>query len=238
MDVLYRWPPAAAYGKTVPKEQIYQHAKVTAAVKDAFVAQVAHITWAYTLAERTVNLAGAAAVPEIQVFVIDAKGSDVAHQVLATIDRAVTSPIIFEIAVSDGLFACTRMAAAAGPAAAAAGESPGGRRASTPVRKRTAGPYYSTPWIRTDLDRVPVPTALSLPALYAAILQQIAGVAQQPGAAVSEVSARLGEIRALQREVAALTKRMHAERQFNRKVELHRMLSQRNAELGRLQRSG
>lgn len=232
MDALYRWPPAAAYGKTVPKEQIYQHAKLTAAVRDRFVAQVSRITWAYTLAERTINLPGTQAIPEIQVFAIEAKGSDVATQILATIDRAVTTPIIFEIAVSDGLFACTRMAAAVKGSAVKGQALKGSVSGSTSARP--AGQYYSTPWIRTDIARVPIPTAISLPDLYAAIVQQIAGVAPQPGAAVSEVSARLGQIRALEREIAALTKKMHAEKQFNRKAELHRELKTKQTELATL----
>ena len=45
-----------------------------AAVREKFVAEVQRITWAYKLAENTINLPGTSAVPEIQVFQIDAKG--------------------------------------------------------------------------------------------------------------------------------------------------------------------
>ena len=60
------------------------------------------ITWAYKLAESTINLPGSGEVPEIQVFEIEAKDDDVAEGVLAAIDKAVRTPIIFEISRGEG----------------------------------------------------------------------------------------------------------------------------------------
>ena len=73
-DVLYRWPDSAKFGKTIPKTKFYEHASVSTAVRGRFVAEVDRITWAYKLAESTINLAGTTEVPEIQVLVIKAKG--------------------------------------------------------------------------------------------------------------------------------------------------------------------
>ena len=80
-------------------------------MREKFVAEVQRITWAYKLAETTINLPGTTAVPEIQVFQIDAKGDDVSESVLAAIDKAVKTPIIFEITRGDGPERRTRMVA-------------------------------------------------------------------------------------------------------------------------------
>ena len=74
---LYRWPEAARFGRVVPKSKFYEQGTVPAAVREKFVSEVQRITWAYKLAENTINLPGTSAVPEIQVFQIDAKGRDV-----------------------------------------------------------------------------------------------------------------------------------------------------------------
>src|SRR4051794_9967060 len=95
--LLYKWPKAAAFGRVVPKNKFYDHTSLGSAVKDRFVSDIRRITWAYKLAEFTINLPGSAEVPEIQIFEIEAKGEDVGEVVLAAIDKAVRTPIIFEI---------------------------------------------------------------------------------------------------------------------------------------------
>src|SRR5262245_23112613 len=95
--ILYQWPAAAKFGRIVPKTKFYERAGVSVKVRGKFVSDVQRITWAYKLADTTIHLRGDAAVPEIQVFVIDVKGADVADDMLAAIDKAVQFPIIFEI---------------------------------------------------------------------------------------------------------------------------------------------
>src|SRR5690625_2345043 len=110
--LLYRWPPAAKFGRVVPKTKFYEHAAISSTVKDRFVSEVRKITWAYKLAESTINLPGSAEVPEIQVFEIESKEDDVAEGVIAWIDKAVRTPIIFEISREDGGGGSIRMVAA------------------------------------------------------------------------------------------------------------------------------
>ena len=111
-DLLYNWPTAAKFGSRVPKEKFYEHGIVSTAVREKFVSEVQRITWAYKLAESTINLSGSTAVPEIQVFHIDTKTGDVADQVLSAIDKAIQYPIIFEITRATAGEAQIRMAAA------------------------------------------------------------------------------------------------------------------------------
>ena len=102
----------------MPKTKFYEHASLGSTVKDRFVSDVRRITWAYKLAESTINLPGSAEVPEIQVFEIEAKGDDVAEGVLAAIDKAVRTPIIFEISrgrAADGPSAWSPLTSSSAP---------------------------------------------------------------------------------------------------------------------------
>ena len=215
-DILYRWPEAAKFGKRVPKEKFYEHGTVSAAVREKFISEVQRITWAYKLAEATINLPGTPTVPEIQVFTIDAKTDDVSEAVLGAIDKAIPFPIIFEIARQRG-------------------EQPEARTVAAHKQLGTVAPkisaYYSTGWQPSDTTRQAMPTAITLPALYAALLQPLTPITARPGEEMSDVADRLAAVRKLEREVAALERKLRTEPQLNRKVELRRTLKTKQHEL-------
>lgn len=215
-DVFYRWPEAARVGSRVPKEKIYGQGTATAATRERFVSEVAQITWAYKLAESTINLPESDAVPEIQVFRVDAKEEDVSEQVLAAIDRAIPFPIIFEIKRTNRGIEQVR--------ATAAHKQPG-------VKVIKTSQYFSTGWIDAEAERRPLPTAISLSALYVALLEPLTEVAVRQGETMSEVADRLKEVGKLEREITALQRRIRNEKQLNRKIELRRTLKTREAQL-------
>ncbi len=204
-DVLFAWPAAAAFGRRVPKEKLYEHGSVTAAVRERFIADVAIIEWAYKLAESTIKLPGSAEVPEVQVFRIAAKGDDVPDTVLAAIDRAVAYPLVFEVTRG----AEVRMTAA--------------------VKK--LGAYHSAGWMPATQDRQPLPTAITLAGLYTAIVAPLLPVSSRAAESPLELAARMQAVAKLERDIAATETRLRTEPQFNRKLDLRRALSALRAEL-------
>lgn len=215
-DILYRWPEAAKFGRRVPKEKFYEHGTVTTVVREKFINEVQRITWAYKLAETTINLPGTPAVPEIQVFTIEAKTDDVSEAVLSAIDKAIPFPIIFEIARHGGEQSEARTVAAH-------------KQLGAGTPKLSA--YYSTAWQPGDTSRQAMPTAITLPALYAALLQPLTPITARPGEEMSDVADRLATVRKLEREVASLERKLRTEPQLNRKVELRRTLKTKQHEL-------
>ena len=210
-QVLFRWPTNAAFGRAVPKSKIYEHGKVRTALRERFIDEVQRITWAYKLADVTIHLGGTPAVPEIQVFVVEAKGEDVSDDVLATIDRSVNFPIIFEVANSESV-----------------------RTAATQkslIGRPMIGAYFTTDWQPADATRRPLPTAIDLPGLYEELLAALAQVERRAGETMSEATVRLDRARKLQRDIAALEKKLRAEPQLNRKIEIRRQIIARNPSL-------
>ena len=217
--LLYRWPKAAEFGRVVPKNKFYENGQVTATVKEKFVHEVQRITWAYKLAESTINLPGTKALPELQVFQIDAKGDDVSDVVLSAIDKAVRTPIIFEVTRGTAASPQTRMVCAH-------------KHVGAGVPK--VGAYLTTPWHGADTGRVPIPTAINLPTLYAALLEPLLPISTRPGEELSEVAARLVAARQLEREIGTLERKIPNEPQLNRKVELRRALKTKQGSLADL----
>jgi hypothetical protein len=215
-DLLYRWPIAAKFGSRVPKEKFYERGTVTSAVKESFVAEVQRITWAYKLAKATINLPGNPAVPEVQVFQVDAKNDDIHEPALTAIDKAIRFPIIFEITRGDGANRSVRMVAAHKQLGAGAPK---------------VSAYYSTGWQPTDTERQPLPTAITLAALYTALLDPLTPVSSRPGEEVSELAVRLQAVHKVEREIASLERKLRTEPQLNRKIELRRTLKSKQLEL-------
>lgn len=213
-DLLFRWPQSARFGRRVPKEKFYEHTRVSASVKEKFVSEVARITWAYKLAETTINLPSTREIPEIQIFEVAARGSDVSEQVLATIDRAIPSPIIFEITREPSDTKQIRMAATQQHLAAG-------------IRKPAS--YFTTNWLDVATERAPLPTAINLSGLYTALLEPLTEVQVRAGETVAAVADRLSTISKLEREISALERKIRNEPQFNRKVELRRTLTSKQA---------
>lgn len=213
--VLFRWPPNAAVGRTVPKTKLYAHGNVRIALREKFVDDIQRITWAYKLADDTVRLRSTTAVPEIQVFTIEIKGADVSDDVLTAIDKSVHFPIIFEVASNDRV----RTVAA---------------QKTLHGKIPTIGAYFTTDWQPFDSPRRPLPTALDLPGLYEAILAALLPVEMRAGETVSEATGRLDRARKLAREIATLEKKLRTEPQLNRKIELRRQIKERTAVLSEL----
>jgi hypothetical protein len=216
---LYRWPVAARFGRVVPKSKFYQHSSLSPTARELFVDEVQRITWAFKLADETIHLRGNAAVPEIQVFSIDAKDQDVRDAVLTVIDKAISFPIIFEINRFSGEQAQSRMVAA--------------YKRLDGVNLGISG-YFSTEWVPADSPRVPMPAGLNLSGLYAGLLTPILPIATRPGEGLSEVAGRMDQARKLEREIAILEKTLRSQPQLNRKVELRRIIRDRTAVLNAL----
>ncbi|HJF15941.1 MAG TPA: DUF4391 domain-containing protein [Enteractinococcus helveticum] len=215
-DLLYQWPSAAYFGRRVPKEKFYERANVNTALREIFVAEIDHVVWAYDLAQTTINLVGTDEVPDIAVFQVKAKGSDVSEQVLSAVDRSMPRPLIFEINRDVAGKRETRMVAAHKQIGAGAPK---------------ISQYFSTSWQHADTERQPLPTAITLPALYTALLEPLTEIEVQTGESMAAVADRLKAVGKLEREIKALERKLNNEKQFNRKIELRRTLKSKQAQL-------
>lgn len=98
---LFTFPQSCAFGKILPKNKIYEHAKPSSAVRELFVTQVDKIVWQYKLAPETINLSAKHSVPEIQIFAIVLKTPELNEAVLRCIDQAIPYPIIYQLTFED-----------------------------------------------------------------------------------------------------------------------------------------
>ncbi|WP_411034294.1 DUF4391 domain-containing protein [Shinella sp. BYT-45] len=232
---LYDWPRAAAFGRVIPKNKIYEHAGANTALKDLFVREVDQIVWLHKLAPETVNLAATKQVAEIQVFRITARTATLDAQVLRAIDKAIPFPLIFEVVHGDRV----RLAAAYK------------RPSEADSARWVVGDYFQGEWQPEDAPRAPLPVALNMGALYERLLEPlvagqtaklVSGMveAPQPPAesekpvSLEERIARAEAIKAQARGVERIKARLAREKQFNKRVAINAELRAAQQELERL----
>lgn len=216
LDVLYEWPAAARVSLRVPKEKIYQQAKVSPSVKTLFVEQVERIEWSYKLAPKSTNLQASMAIPEFQVFTVVLKADELDFKVLAAIDAAVSQPVLFEVVRSSGAGTQTQLQATFKVYGA-----------------ETAKPrsYFCSEWTAADTPRRQLPVAVSLDVLYTQILSQLSEIPISPGETPQQSAARLAKIDVVRADIASLNRRIRSETQFKKKFELRVQLDAKKSEL-------
>lgn len=216
LETLYEWPAAARVSLRVPKEKIYQQAKVSPATKALFVKQVERIEWSYKLAPKTTNLHASKSIPEFQVFTVVLKDDELDYKVLAAIDAAVTLPVLFEVVRSSGESMETQLQATFKV------------QGSGTSKPRS---YFCSEWVDSSTQRQQLPDVVSLDALYSQILSRLSAIPIGPGESPQQSAARLAKIDALKADIAALIRRINAESQFKKKFALRGQLDAMKREL-------
>lgn len=221
---LIAYPKQAAFGRVLPKNKIYEHSGANTRLQRLFVEQVEQIVWQYKLAPETINLPARPGVPEIQIFSIQLKSTELHKDVLRCIDGAVQFPIVFELNRGQGDQAQTQMVATY--------KRPNEADASRWV----LSDYFATAWLPSDDERTAMPLALDMAHLYVALLRDLLPMPPRPQEALPDWIARVELAISKRREVEKTQARLVKEKQFNRKVEINATLRKLKSELEQLSR--
>ena len=195
-------------------------------MKSLFVEQVDQILWAYKLSANTLNIPQTSEVSEIQVFSVKLKGDSIDDSVLKAIDLAIPFPILFEVWEARG----------------EQGHYVAGykRKAENDQSKWFCSRYlrsetfYSSDSLAVTSEVLGLPTAIDMAELYQKLLTRLLPIPQRAAESIEEVIERLMEIQALEKQISQYKKKVHAEKQFNRKVELNKQLKNLRCELQEL----
>ncbi len=214
------YPKQATFGRTLPKNKIYEHSGAAAGVREMFVRQVEQIVWQYKLAPETINLPAKPGVPEVQIFAIQLKTPEINLDVLRCIDGAVQFPIVFELCF-DGR---TQVIAAYK------------RPSESDASRWVLSEYFATEWLPSEVQRTAMPLALDLGSLYEQVLQRLIPLLSRQQESLADLITRVEQVAAKQRDVEKTASKLAKEKQFNRKVEINACLRQLTTELEQLSR--
>jgi hypothetical protein len=214
-----RLPQDSAFGRILPKNKIYQHARPTAALKATFVEQVEKIIHTSILSHKTVNLPAKDGVKEIQVFTIILRTPTLKQDILQAIDKAIPYPTLFILSYNNKI----RYVAAY-------------KRPSEADRKKwVVSSHFASDWISEQSQPQNLPLALDLQSLYEQLMKRLIPMKSRDGQSMDELVLRAESLNVIEREAANLEKKViNKNLQFNRRVELNSQLKNLNTELKEL----
>lgn len=214
------FPKAAAVGRMLAKNKVYEHAMPTAKVKALFVSQVEKIIWAYKLSPETTNLPASKSVQEIQVFNVFLRTGILDFEVLQTIDNAIPSPILFLLHYKEKY----RYVAAYK------------RPSEADNQKWVLSLYFETEWTENSITKKELPMVLNMGGLYESLLKRLIPLSSRENETLDDLVLRVDQLRIKDREAGKLESQMKREKQFNRRVALNRTLNELKAAIAELKR--
>lgn len=194
----FKLPRAAFVNKFIPKSKFYEKAALSAKLEKEFVDKIQKITWKYKLAESTVGITKTSKVIEIQIFEIELKSQVVPKNVLKVIDKAIPYQILYRFIYKEN-------------------EAYG----ITLKENKNVENYYFTEWNENKIFDF---TGIDLEKVYQKIVKAFISREAQTKDSFNEIIDTDNKINALENEIGILENRISKEKQFNRKVELNKLL--------------
>ncbi len=198
------FPQSTKVGKPVPKNAFYKHLEVNAKIKQHFVDDVARIDWLYKLAPSTLNVADGTAVHEIVVFSAVLKSKDCPNDVFLFIDQNMPRHVVFILEYE------SRYKVLLNYKAWKDGQNGQFRIVKT----------FATGWLAIEQLSLPV-EGQTMDAVYEAMAGRVSGFGTTKSADTRHIIELESLIAKGKRDVENLQKRIRAERQLNRQMELN-----------------
>jgi len=197
----FKLPKAAFVNKFIAKNKFYEKTVLSAKLQKEFIDKIQKITWKYKLAESTVGITKTDRVTEIQIFEIELKEQVIPKNVLRVIDKAIPYQILYRFIYKEN-------------------EAYG----ITLKENKNAENYYFSDWNEgKNFDF----TGIDLEKVYQKIIKTFITSAVQTKSSFNEIVDIDNKIKALGNEIGALENKISKEKQFNRKVELNKVLLER-----------
>ena len=223
---LYKFPQQAKVDRLIPKNKLFQQGKANSKVEQLFVDQVENIRWAYKLASSTIHLQDQEDLKEIQIFRVKSRVEDLDVSILSFIDKLILTPIIFEVVYQDKVKVVATYK----------------RLNQADKTKAVIGQYYASEWLE-DHDRIELPLYLKLADLYEHFIAQILPIASSKDQENDDESVSIElqlqksqQLESLQKQLDKLKSKLRTEKQFNRKVELNKKVSELESQLAQARR--
>ncbi|HII4560450.1 TPA: DUF4391 domain-containing protein [Legionella pneumophila] len=205
---LLTFPDKAAVNRQITKKKLFEWIQANTTIKNLFTAQVERMIWAYKLSPETTNLSSKDCIEEIQIFEIFLKGSELNNEILKTIDKVISSPILFVIYDDQSI----QYRAAYK------------RVSDANSTKWVVGDYFESAWIAKRYKKSDLPQALDLKSLYHSLLQELVPLTKRQDESIEQLLTRYQALDQLERKSEQLQKKLHQEKQFKYKVEINTQL--------------
>lgn len=198
-------PKEAFVNKFIAKSKFYEKADLNSKLQQEFVDKIQKITWKYKIAENTIGILKTDKVIEIQVFEIELKERIIPKNVLKIIDKAIPYQILYQFIFNEDI-----------------------SYGITLKENNKAENYYFSDWnevidfefFGTDLEKV-----------YHKLVKSFIKNQLEENKEFSEIISNDSKIKSLNNEIIILENKIKNEKQFNKKVDINKILLDKKQQL-------
>lgn len=198
---MLNFPKETEVNRVIAKQKFYDNANISKSLKDCFVNDIEKIIWANKLAPSTMNIAGSDKIKELEVFHIKLKTEKFNQKILDAIDKAIPYYILFVLEYNGKyqLWLGYKEKVANG------------------TNKTSISRYFNTSWQANPSLAI---QGSKLESIYENFLCQLSDnlIDATDEADLKEKVNKTIDIHKLEQQIEKLTKKMLAEKQFNRQI--------------------
>jgi len=205
MDKQLNLPERALVDKFIAKERFYEKDLINSKLRFDFQEFVQKITWKYKLSERTIGVDKTKKIDEIQIFQIELKKKEVPINVVEIINKLIPYPILYVFVNQDSY--CYG------------------------IRSVDGANYYLSAWDK-DIDFNF--EGLNLEKVYQNIVREFITKIDKEDKDFDKLIETDNRVKNLEAEIEKLKRKVRREKQFNRKVEINRLLNVKQEEYNKL----
>lgn len=201
---MIQFPSSTYVNRTVPKNAFYRHLDVNARIKARFTDDIERIVWLAKLAPSTLNVEDGKTVHEITVFQVMLKQEDVPDDVFLLIDRQMPRHALFVLQCGGKYRLLLNYKEWID-------ESKGVFRIIHSFRSE---------WMDGDALKLNI-EGTSLDKVYESLAGQVSGFGTHSSGDTKRIIELQETLKQKKRDIEALQKKVRAEKQFNRQLQLN-----------------
>ena len=205
---MFNLPKSTIVNKIIPKVKFYEKTGANSKLKQLFIDDIEQIIWKNKLSKDTINLQEGNIVKEIEVFEINLKHKNLSKDVLKTIDKFIPYHIFYILSFEDEI-----------KITIAYKESNKNNENLMVVNS-----YYESEWMNKNDCSIQLDLINSLDYVYNELIKFLIPRDIPKGNDIVSIIENEKQIQTLEKEIDKLEKNLKKEKQFNKKVEIKKVL--------------
>ena len=216
---MFNLPNTTVVNKAIPKTKFYEKTKANSKLKQLFIDDIEQIIWKNKLSKDTINLDEGKKVKEIEIFEITLKHKDLSKDILKTIDKFIPYQILYILRFEDKIKFTIAYK----------------DNNKNNENIMVVDSYYESDWINENECNISLDLINSLDYVYNELIKSfIPREIPKNNIDIKYIVQNEKEIQILEKEIDKLEKTLRKEKQFNKKVEVKKILREKIKQLQNL----
>ena len=214
---MFNLPKTTVVNKVIPKVKFYEKTGVNSKLKQLFIDDIEQIAWKNKLSKDTINLQEGNKVKEIEVFEINLKHKNISKDILKTIDKFIPYHIIYILSFEDEIKLTIAYK----------------NNNKNNGNLMVVDSYYESEWMNKEGCDIQLDLINSLDHVYNELIKSFIPreILKSNDNDIEYIIENEKEIQVLEKEIEKLEKNLKNEKQFNKKVEIKKVLREKKKHL-------